>query len=205
MNDDRLRNAYSEVLARREAGREGCPQPEEIDALASRRGPEAARLAALDHVMGCPACRREFDLLRAVAQAGRPASRIAPRVYALAATLALTTGALLIWGTVTDSRDDLMRGRADALVLLAPADGASLAEPPVLVWRPVEGAVSYRVEVLDKAGAVVATGFGPDTLLQLPADALAPADSAYRWRVVADLRTGGSVSSGIRRLRVRTP
>jgi len=205
MSDNRLRTAYAELLARREAGREGCPASEEIDALAFRRGPEATRLVTLDHVMTCPGCRREFDLLRALAHAGRPVSRIGPGIYALAATLALTTGALLIWRAASDRAPDPLRGTADSIVLLTPTDGASLAEPPVLAWRPFAGAVSYRVEVLDRTDSVVARGSGPDTLLRLPADALAPADSTYRWRVVADLRTGGSVSSGVRRLRVVRP
>jgi hypothetical protein len=205
MNDDRLRAAYASLLARRGTGRAGCPGPEEIDALASRRGPEAARLETLDHVMSCSECKRELDLLRSVLRAGTPADRVRPRLLALAATLALAAGAILVWRAASRPAAGPLRGSDNPVVLLGPADGASLAEPPVLVWRPVEGAVGYRVEVLDRTGAIVATGLGPDTLLRLPADALAPADSAYRWRVVAELRTGGSISSNIRRLRVTTP
>jgi len=205
MNDDRLRAVYAEVLARRGAGRAGCPAAEEIDALATRRGPEAGRLETLDHVMGCSECRREFDLLRSVLRTGPPADTLRPRIFALAATLTLTAGAVLIWRAASNPVAGPLRGSDHPVVLLSPADGVSLTEPPALVWRSVDGAVSYRVEVLDRTGTVVTTAVGPDTVVRLPSDALAPADSAYRWRVVAELRTGGSLSSAIRRLRVVTP
>ena len=205
MNDERLRAAYSRVLAARGNGRTGCPAPEDIDGLATRRGSEDARLATLDHVMSCSECRRELDLLRSVLRAGTAANPLRPRLFALAATLMLAAGAGLIWRAASGPGTGPLRGAGSSVVLLAPAEGAVQAGPPVLVWRPVAGAVGYRVEVLDRAGTVVATGAGPDTVLRLPADALAPADSTYRWRVVAELGTGASVSSTIRRLRVIAP
>jgi hypothetical protein len=46
-------------------GREACPEVERLLALVERSGSEEARLALLDHVMACPHCHAEFELLRA--------------------------------------------------------------------------------------------------------------------------------------------
>jgi hypothetical protein len=50
-------------------GREGCPDVERLLALVERSGSEEARLALLDHVMACPHCHAEFELLRATHRA----------------------------------------------------------------------------------------------------------------------------------------
>lgn len=204
MNDDRLRSVYQSLVQRPAAGRDGCPPPEELDALAARRGGEAARLATLNHAMACTECRRELDLLRAVQRAA-PEAVWRPRVLALAAMLTLAVGAALIWRASRPGDAGLLRGNHSSVTLLQPAEGARVIQAPRLAWRAVPDAVGYRVEVLDAAGTVVASGVGPDTTLQLPADALPPADSAYRWRVVAELRTGGTISSGVRRLTLTRP
>jgi hypothetical protein len=204
MNDHQLRAAYPALIRRPATGRNGCATPEALDALALRRGSEAERLATLNHAMTCTDCRRELDLLRAVERAApEPAWR--PRVFALAATLMLAAGAALVWRATRPADGGPLRGEAARVMLLDPADGSRVMMPLRLVWRAVPDAVGYRVEVLDWAGAVVATAVGPDTAAQLPTDALAPSDSAYRWRVVAELRTGGTLSSGVRRVTVRAP
>lgn len=201
MTDDRLRSAYQSLIRRPPAGRPGCPSPEELDALAARRGAEEARLATLNHAMSCAECRRELDLLRAVQRAA-PEVMWRPRVFALAATLLLSAGALLIWRAASNPVAGPLRGNASPVVLLEPAEGARLAAAPSFAWRPTADAVGYRVEVLDAAGAVAATWTTTDTTLATPAGAITPADSAYRWRVVVELRTGGTISSGVRRLTV---
>jgi hypothetical protein len=69
---ERLRQSYDMMLAiRAEAalGREGCPDVERFLALVERSGSEEARLALLDHVMACPHCHAEFELLRATHRA----------------------------------------------------------------------------------------------------------------------------------------
>ena len=204
MNDQRLQSAYQAMIRRPPAGREGCPSPEALDALSSRRGAEEERLATLNHAMSCTECRRELDLLRAVGgTAKRPFWH--PRVFALAATLMLAAGALLVWQATRWDAPDALRGTAAAVTLLLPRDGARVTAPPAMVWRAVPDAINYRIEVLDPAGAVVASGAGPDTTLQLAAGSLAPADSAYRWRVEAELLSGGRVSSLVRRVVVARP
>ena len=76
MSDEGLREAYQRALATR-APRElaVCPAPEAILALVRREGSEDERLSVLDHAMACPACRQEFELLRAIEGAGAQAAR----------------------------------------------------------------------------------------------------------------------------------
>jgi anti-sigma factor RsiW len=72
MTERRLRQSYDMMLAlRSEAapGRERCPEVERLSALVDRSGSEKARLALLDHVMACPHCHAEFELLRAAHRA----------------------------------------------------------------------------------------------------------------------------------------
>jgi len=72
MTERRLRQSYDMMLAIRAEhapGREGCPEIERLLALVDRSGSEEARLALLDHVMACPHCHAEFELLRAAHRA----------------------------------------------------------------------------------------------------------------------------------------
>lgn len=69
---ERLRQSYDMMLAlRAEAalGREQCPDVERLLSLVERNGPEETRLALFDHVMACPHCHAEFELLRATHRA----------------------------------------------------------------------------------------------------------------------------------------
>jgi hypothetical protein len=72
MSERRLRLSYDRMLelrAERLPGREGCPELERLLDLINRTGGEEGRLALLDHVMGCPHCQAEFELLRAAHRA----------------------------------------------------------------------------------------------------------------------------------------
>lgn len=72
MSDERLRGSYDLLLALRadsHADRGACPPVERIAALLGREEDEIARLALLDHVMACPYCQPEFELLRLASRA----------------------------------------------------------------------------------------------------------------------------------------
>lgn len=72
MSDERLRLSYDRLLAlRADAGqdRAACPPVERMAALVRREEDEDSRLALLDHVMACPFCQAEFELLRVAARA----------------------------------------------------------------------------------------------------------------------------------------
>jgi hypothetical protein len=77
MTDRRLRLSYDRLLAiRAETGgdRTACPDVERLQGLVRREEDEDTRLALLDHVMSCPFCQPEFELLRAVLRASGPES-----------------------------------------------------------------------------------------------------------------------------------
>src|ERR671932_1785391 len=139
MSEERLRELYARALEAREpAGREQCPPPEALLALARREGPEAERLETLDHVMACVRCRSEFDLLRAIDAAGagegqaRAAVRSPARAFArrrwttfvplaLAATLVLAVAlgpGRHLWES---GPGEVMRSKPAEAMLLAPA------------------------------------------------------------------------------------
>jgi hypothetical protein len=205
MNPERLRAAYAGLIRRPGPGREHCPSAEQLDALARRAGDEAERLATLNHAMACTECRRELDLLRAVERAAlEPVQRAwSPRLFALAATMMLATGALLIW-RATRPAGDVLRGDSSTPVLLAPADGAELVGDGTLAWRPVTGAITYQVEVLDRDDRLVLWQPTTDTTLAIAPGAF-PGSGTYRWRVVATLPAGGALASPYRRVMRRAP
>ncbi len=72
MSDERLRQSYDMLLGVRsgEAGdRSHCPPVERLAGLLRREEDEDSRLALLDHVMACPFCQPEFELLRVAVRA----------------------------------------------------------------------------------------------------------------------------------------
>ena len=198
LSDDRLRLAYGDALRNRaRADRASCPEPEALLALAERTGPEAVRLAVLDHVMMCDQCRRELDLLRAgVSAVGVPKVRPWYRspslgLMAIAAVLLMFAGVRLFVASGDLESGPRLRGGSGIAtypVESVPGGGARLA------WRPVVGVVSYRLEVLDAAGRAVVDSTMRDTSFVL-ADSLARSQSGLAWTVSAMLGDGSSASS----------
>jgi hypothetical protein len=211
LTDSRLQELYAEALARRglEPASGECVSPEDLLALVRREGSEERRLELLDHVMACNDCRRELALLQAIETAGaameRP-SRQQPKIWdrwkplALAASLLLAVG-LGIAVRHRSSADDITRG-GKSIQLLAPPPEIAVGQPLVFVWHPLAGALRYRVEVLDRADAVVFTGETRDTMMRVSAGRLRPGGD-YRWWV-RDATPGAQRSSPLRRLRIRS-
>ena len=199
MTDAELRAAYERTMTSpRSADRATCPSPDALIALVHRQGPEAARLATLDHTMACAACQREFELLRAIhaaerreGGAGRTFARWQrPLALALAASLVLAVGLGPGREWLGDRRSDTMRGDADAIVVLAPDAGATVTRDSMdFAWRSVAGAGRYTVELLTRDGAVRLSATTADTTLTLRgARDVVPGE--YRWWVRAALPGG---------------
>lgn len=202
MTDDAaLRDAYRELTAARApSDRSACPAPEALLAVVEKQGDDASRLATLDHVMRCAACRRDFDLLRAAAASANEAGgdeasglhvvrgsagatrRLPWRSLAVAAGLVVAVGVgMLTWRPGT--QPPLLRGDAHTVVLLSPegqADGSAL-----LRWRTVPGAAAYRVEVFAPNGRTVVADTVSDSTFVLPAAASAGNAEPLRWMVTA--------------------
>lgn len=206
MSDERLRELYAAAASGRPRP-ESHPAPEALAALARREGPEDARLATLDHVMGCADCRRDLDLLRTVERAGaesgarREASRRAWLVpAALAASLLLAIG---ISQVLRSSADDATRGEGTtgAVVLVHPAAALPAGAPITFAWRPVAGAGRYELELLDGAGAVTASATTVDTSATPESTGSLP-PGEYRWWVRATTSDARVVRSPVRPLRL---
>lgn len=183
--DDRLRALYAAGVAAESLA--SHPEPEAIADAVEGRGPEAGRLRTLGHITVCPQCRRDFDLLRSAHQAGRElvARRwwVRAGAVAAAAVLILAIGLTVRFRASTPIDRSVTRGGATPLIdLVEPARGVLTTVTPELTWRAVSGAGSYRVEVLDSTGAVIARRDTPDTVLAAP---LLLPGRTYRWWVRA--------------------
>jgi hypothetical protein len=218
MTDDAaLRDAYRELMAARAPrDRSACPPPEALLAVVEKRGDDATRLATLDHVMGCAACRHDFDLLRAASESaiqtgasdtavetpaltlvrgGGASRRLSLRSVAIAAGLVVAVGVgLLSWHP--GAPRPLLRGDEHTVVLLAPelrSDGGAL-----LRWRRVPGASAYRVEVFRPNGRTVVADTVRDSTFVLPATGTT---DDLRWMVTALHGDGHEVHSRAERVR----
>jgi len=72
MSDERLRQTYDRLLTLRvqaSGDRTHCPSVERIAALVRREEDEDTRLVLLDHIMSCPFCQAEFELVRSADRA----------------------------------------------------------------------------------------------------------------------------------------
>ena len=195
MTDARLQDLYREALAARDA-RPGaaCPEPEALQALVERQGPEEERLATLDHALSCRSCSRELELPRALRAAApsvrRP--RVASPWLVAASTIVAVAAATIALRSMSTPRDVLRGPSAGGVILVSPAAHAS-----VLRWHAVPRAVSYLVEVMDAQGAVLAADTTADTSFALPAILRTRPEPNEQWWVRARLSDGAEVRSSI--------
>jgi hypothetical protein len=206
MTDEGLRRAYQAGTSADPMGRRGCPDAEAISALVEREGKEDHRLALLDHVMTCSACRRDFELLRAVHVASPGAGRRRFQPLALAASVALLVGlgGLGMWSMFRTDQPDLQRNTGAEVEVVAPASGAVVKTPVLLAWRPVSGAFLYTVELLTDDDRLIHSWATADTNVIFP-DSGGPTVQAgsYAWWVRARLTDGAERRSPVVRFVVR--
>jgi len=209
LTDERLRALYQRALATR-GERTGCVEPEAILAVVRREGAEDRRLATLDHVMGCRACRGELDLLRSIesanAEAKAEAKRATPRWrWGWAAPIAMAASFSLVVAVAYKlTRGGVVvvveRGGGQVVDLLSPPADIEATAPVVFVWKPVSGALRYDLEVLDEQGKVVFAETTEKPLVKL--DRRLP-PGTYRWWVRAAVGADEPRASDMRRLRIK--
>jgi hypothetical protein len=214
VTDDGLREAYQRALdARRVPGRERCVAPEAMLSLLRQEGAEEQRLEVLDHVMGCGECRSEFELLRAMEEAGagtteRARSVVGPGLRRFAAPLALAASLILVVSVAHRLRSpegsDVERGVADGITLVGPSAEIDGATRPTFAWKPVPGARRYELEVLDEQGVLVWGAETSETSVTLPDPRLLAPGRTYRWWVRTTSESGAQRASPLRSLRIRT-
>ena len=126
MNESEIQRLYQAAIA--ELPRDVCVDEQQLLALVQQSGPEKQRLDILDHVMACEACRKEFELLRAINVSGPtpvthrrgvPLLKRTPVWLPLAATILIGFAATLYWGT-SQSTPSITRGADDSLAAIEP-------------------------------------------------------------------------------------
>lgn len=222
MIDDELRRFYQAAVGRRSQG--AGPSLEQLEALAAGRLGEEESLRLLDQVMARDDLRAEYAMLRSVHLAGQSDDLVGPGVrpgaipgriasptrprrawylgVGVAASLLLAVGLWLGRGGASDPVDQV-RGAASTIELHAPAAGGTARMPVVLAWGPVGGATSYRVELVNDAGATVLVRDTPDTTTTLMVQDGLPG-GAYHWLVEARV-PAGNVRSALREVRLQAP
>jgi len=205
MNDEELQRAYLRAAPQAPIGPH--PDPERIADLVRGSGREADRLALLEHVMRCPACRRELDLLRAANEGARAAdtSRFPVRWMAFAAAAVLVIGVTSVFlsRTRTPVAPDVYRGQRPALTLVEPHAGSTVAQPVHLAWQAVADARTYHIELLSEHGDMIAAWNTTDTALAIPDSVRLIASQSYDVWVRATLDDRTDVSSPIVRFSVK--
>lgn len=195
--DDELRAAWRRLAARRRPSDDALLPLETIAELAASDADDDARAAQLDLVLGHPVMAAEYALLRdlveqqkAAAHAPPPPRVLRPWMAAAAAVALVAGGALLLPKAI----EDPYRSGGAGVELVAPRDGDGGTR---FVWRARADATSYRLEVLDETGDLLAAQETTDTSLVLSP----PLGTAGIWRVTARLQDGRSIPSATRRVR----
>lgn len=205
MNDEELRREYQRSSRGAPPGPHS--EPEQLERLVNGEGSEADRLLVLEHVLQCPTCGPELNLLRAASAGARAAHRQSPaaRWLALAAVaiLVIGFGALTLRSRRMTPDADVMRGHAEAMALIEPASGATLAAPVRLTWHAVDGATSYRVELLSTTGDLLGAWTTRDTSLAIADSTHVRPSTSYDVWVRATLADRTDVSSPIIRFSVK--
>ena len=206
MNEARLRKLYARAAAERApAGREGCPAPEQLVALADGSLPEqVSRERLVDHLTACPACRRDYDFLRVVEEAAIP-KRVGRSVtLALAASIALLVGATLLWRgpIVTEGPGPVRGGDERPVDLVAPVGTMPAGERVEFVWRSRAGTPVYQLELLGPDGRVLFSGRTADTSLVLP-DSVHLVGAEYQWTLRAPGGEGAQLAAAFGRFAIR--
>lgn len=206
MNEERMRELYARSTARRAASDPPCEVSLErmIDVL-ERRGTEEERRQVLAEILRSPACREEFELLRAVVRASKPVrvpTFLSP-MWRWAAGIVVVAGlglAVMWWRRPADP----LRGTGAGIVLYTPAENARAASLPRFVWSAVPGALQYRLDVVTDAGTVAFSTTLRDTSVIAPASRTLP-PGHYLWLIVAELPTGQPIRSEVRSLNLDAP
>ena len=197
----RIRKAYQSALEAREpSDRDSCPDPATLLELAEGMGPEACRLEALDHAMSCPICRRELDLLRALAEARpRTSTWLRPWMAAAASVVLLVGAGSLVWWQ-WGQRGTVYRGAPEGVALVSPEPGGTSSGVVQFVWSGEPDAFQYVLEILDAEGVGLLRDSTADTSLVVDLRDHPAVVGRVRWWVIARLEDGTEMSSETRNL-----
>lgn len=148
-----------------------CPSPEELSFSFEPDCPPETKIRIIDHVFSCPACRREFELLRGARQLINRLEKKAPpqkagllnrkisifglvfpwwkMASALLAVFFVLSLVYLGLNYLSSMKEERQTESADQLVL---REEVSWPRPAAvkLTWKPAGEGLFYRVEVYDQ-------------------------------------------------------
>lgn len=210
MNEERMRDLYARHTALRAATDPPCQVSLDamIDVL-QHRGSEEERRQVMADILRNPACREEFELLRAVVRASQPLEAatdsdlrvkkpfLTPVQWRVAAGIVLVAGIGLAVLIARRGPVDQLRGGNSGIRIYEPREEARVHSLPQFVWGRMEGAIDYRFQLLNESGQVVYSMTGTDTALQVPSDAAVPA-GRYLWNLTVQMPGGVAINSPTR-------
>jgi hypothetical protein len=206
MTEARLRSLYARAaLERAPVDREGCPAPEELLALADGSlADHVSREPLVDHLTVCPACRRDYDVLRVMEEAATPRRVGRSVALALAASIALLVGATFLWrgSSVTEGPGPLRGGEKRPVDLVAPVGTLSAGKRVEFVWRSRADRPAYELELLGPDGRVLFARRTADTSIVLP-DSVHLAGADYQWTLRARGAEGTQSAAAFGRFAIR--
>lgn len=201
MNDEKLREAYERGLSG------GGVQPplddlaaERLRRLVEREGSEAERLHTIEELLSTAEGRQDLEIAWAASRAASPRPSAIPAWARAAAGLLLVVGATATW-MVTRPEGNVVRGESP-VQLVTPLGEQSIDRARRFAWRPVDGAVTYQLVLVDSAGADVFATETADTAVTLP-DSVRLNATTYLWWVQARKPLGEVVTAVTERLMVR--
>ncbi|NPV83007.1 MAG: hypothetical protein HPY46_05410 [Candidatus Aminicenantes bacterium] len=151
--------------------RENCPSPEDLSFSFEPDCPPELKISIINHVSGCPACRREFELLRGSRQLIRrleekfaspksssPDRRISffglvlpwwKMASAFVTLLAVISLLYLGFSHLNSLKEERKIAAAEQVILY---EEVSWPQPAAikLGWKSARGGLFYRVEVYDQ-------------------------------------------------------
>jgi hypothetical protein len=171
----------------------------------------ADRGRAEAHLAACDTCRHELLAVRQLLASYRPAAQRRRLVVPLAAAAALVLAVglpMLNGGQDTSPMPPIRRPGAEAALAvsgLSPRPGSTvMADAPLeFAWGTAEAGSTYRLTVVDSAGALVWSTETGDTTAVLPADIALASGQSYFWYVDALRSDGRSLTSGAQRFSVK--
>jgi hypothetical protein len=175
---------------------------EDLAAYLSRGRDARAFQRVQAHLADCAECRLEAAHIARVLRA-EARSRLLRWTGGGVATAAAVL-MLAVWAGGHRPAPDagITRGSAGSpieIAAIAPLGEVSLAAHEVaFAWRPVAGAIEYRVTLSNATGSMLWRRATTDTTLVLPLEVSLARGVQYYWYVDALVANGGSVTSGAR-------
>jgi hypothetical protein len=199
MSGERLRQSFK-ALDPSEVAAGTCPPPEKIWDAQRGELPRADAELVVDHIAECPSCASDWRLAMSQ-ETPQPVTTTPWRtVLALAATLILAAGLVLVHRSLDTAPEGPPVYRSGQETIRAMVeDGATLPRSEALLrWSPVGDDTLYSVEVgLPDLTHLVTVYDLRETSYTIPAEEIAdlPPDQTIVWQVEAKLVDGRTVRS----------